>query len=124
MTLEAYEAIGYGRAAVAEKLIEDPEFPDAVGIGARLAEQHALFVSVNMEELKMLLANLPARECNPACRCAAEGVGAPYWILLHRVPESRAIIDWHVRKTAIYSPFQGPTPSKEFYEFTDKMDRP
>ena len=87
MTPEAYEAIGFGRTVVAERIIEDLDFPDEAGVDARLAEQHALFVAVKTQELEGTLADLPAREYNPMRRCTPEDVRAAYRVLLHRDPE-------------------------------------
>jgi hypothetical protein len=124
MTQEAYDAIGFARTIVSNEVVDDLAFPDDAGIDVRLAEQRALYVSVMQNELPALLASLPAREFNPMRRCTAEIVRMAYRLLLHRDPESEAVIERHVRETTVYALVRGLTRSKEFLGLAGRIDHP
>ena len=117
-------SIGFGRTVVANRIIENLDFPDEAAIDAHLARQHALFVAVKTQELEALLAGLPARKYNPARLCSAEDVRAIYRLLLHRDPNSQAVIDTHVQATPVVSLVRGILQSEERAGILRRLNNP
>ncbi len=124
MTQEAYDRMGFGRTVIVTEPIHDLDFPDDAGIDQKLAEQHALFARIKQNELDSLLASLPAAELNPMRRCTAEDVKMAYRLLLHREPESLAVIERHTNGQDVYSFIQSVVSSVEFASWRDRLGEP
>ena len=114
MTEAHYEQLGFSKTVVIRDPVTNLRFPEDREISRFLQEQRALFVDVYRNELPELRQSLPARKCNPMRHCVAADVIDGYRLLLHRDPESEAILQQHVGRRAVHVFVKGLTESPEY----------
>lgn len=122
MTQEAYDAAGFGKTVMALEPIANLAFPDERQLDEFVSAQRRLFIDVYNEELRGVMAALPARKMNPTRLCTAEDVVFAYRLLLHREPESHAIVERHTGRTQVCDLVRGFLSSGEFNGLSAKMD--
>jgi hypothetical protein len=124
MTQAKFDELGFANTQIELQEITDLRFPSADDITEMLDEQRRLLSEIYRDELKDIVATLPARKYNPMRPCTEADVVAAYRLLLNRNPESQELIERHVRETRIYTLVRGIIRSREYQDVKDGKAKP
>jgi hypothetical protein len=119
MTQAKFDELGFANTEIELQEITDLRFPSPDNITEILDEQRRLLHDICRNELKEIVATLPARKYNPMRPCTEADVVAAYRLLLNRNPESAELVERHVRETRVFTLIRGILRSQEYQDVKD-----